>query len=959
MNKLSCIVYLSFVVLSIAGCDGHGAGESNRCGNGLKEDKEDCDGADLGGQTCKSLGFHDGTLSCSVDCTFSTEACRAIGCGNGILEPPEECDDEDLGGMTCAKLGYQDGVLSCSVDCRIDDTLCVPLPDCGNNTREGTEECDGQDLGGQTCEQMGYAGGLLGCTGSCFFDTLGCQPLPECGDGVRNGDEQCEGADLGGQSCQSIGFDGGLLACGGDCMFDTSGCSDCGNGVIEAFEECDGSDFGSATCLSEAGHASGALSCRSDCTIDGSGCYTCGDTTLNGPEVCDSTNLDGESCASQSSHPHGTIRCGPDCLTFDVTDCNTCGNGVLEAQEICDSGNLAGESCLTITGHDSGALACETDCLSFVKTGCYTCGNGVTEGPEICDGIDLSGETCVSQTGHLEGALSCGADCLTFDSSGCYTCGNGTIEGPEQCDGAALASQTCSTQTGHLHGQLACDAGCLAFDTSGCHTCGNGIPEVFEICDDGNLQMNDSCPDGFEAGCKPAICGDGFVWNTDGGNEVCDGQNMDGRTCLSETGYQDGELLCSTDCLDFSSTDCHTCGNGIVEGPETCEDGNTIDYDGCTDCRITEFKIHTSGQNSAYPRIAMAQDASFVVVWEGKNQGWYSYIYGQRFDSSGTEDGSEFTVSTNPGSTSAISAAPDGSFVITWDRESSNCVFGQRYDVFGNPLGGNFQVNTDITNTQFRSEVSMGNDGRFVVVWEGWPNDSPRIYGRGYDPSGSPTGSVFRVDSSSYFPQEEPDVAMSPLDNSFMVVWSGKTQTGVMTIFGSRYGSSGSGLVQLNALNNLTADILFPAVSYAPDGSHVVTWATAGLEFGTSDIYTRVFDPSGNPLGIEFLTNEYTQGHQLHPRVRTAADGSFVVVWMSANQDGSSYGVFGRRFDATGFPLDPEFQVNTYTTGSQDYPDVAVAPDGRFVVVWRNSHAHGIYGQRYSSAGEPLGRLPW
>lgn len=48
-----------------------------RCGNGVVEQGEACDGANLGGATCGSLGFHSGTLACTSACTFDTRACFA------------------------------------------------------------------------------------------------------------------------------------------------------------------------------------------------------------------------------------------------------------------------------------------------------------------------------------------------------------------------------------------------------------------------------------------------------------------------------------------------------------------------------------------------------------------------------------------------------------------------------------------------------------------------------------------------------------------------------------------------------------------------------------------------------------------------------------------------------------------------------------------------------------------
>jgi hypothetical protein len=53
------------------------------CGNGTIETGEDCDGSNLNGSTCQSLGFLGGTLSCSGACTYDTSACQAaISCAD-------------------------------------------------------------------------------------------------------------------------------------------------------------------------------------------------------------------------------------------------------------------------------------------------------------------------------------------------------------------------------------------------------------------------------------------------------------------------------------------------------------------------------------------------------------------------------------------------------------------------------------------------------------------------------------------------------------------------------------------------------------------------------------------------------------------------------------------------------------------------------------------------------------
>jgi len=58
------------------------------CGNGIKEGTEECDGTDLGGTTCESLGFTGGTLICTASCTLDTSGCIVPTC----IVVPGECN---------------------------------------------------------------------------------------------------------------------------------------------------------------------------------------------------------------------------------------------------------------------------------------------------------------------------------------------------------------------------------------------------------------------------------------------------------------------------------------------------------------------------------------------------------------------------------------------------------------------------------------------------------------------------------------------------------------------------------------------------------------------------------------------------------------------------------------------------------------------------------------------------
>ena len=61
------------------------------------------------------------------------------------------------------------------------------------------------------------------------------------------------------------------------------------------------------------------------------------------------------------------------------------------------------------------------------------------------------------------------------------------------------------------------------------------------------------------------------------------GSNFNGQLGIGTSGF-------STDLSIYTCAVSQVCGNGVVEGTEQCDDGNTNDFDGCTGCRLdTDF----------------------------------------------------------------------------------------------------------------------------------------------------------------------------------------------------------------------------------------------------------------------------------------------------------------------------------------------------------------------------------
>jgi hypothetical protein len=186
---------------------------------------------------------------------------------------------------------------------------------------------------------------------------------------------------------------------------------------------------------------------------------------------------------------------------------------------------------------------------------------------------------------------------------------------------------------------------------------------------------------------------------------------------------------------------------------------------------------------------------------------------------------------------------------------------------------------------------------------------------------------------------------------NFVVVWSSDTQDGSDDgIYGQRYASSGVPLGPEFRVNTYTTNgQTTPSVAADTAGNFVVTWESAqdGSSYG---VFGQRYDNAGAPLGPEFRVNTYTTNGQSKPSVAADTAGNFVVVWES-DQDGLSIGVFGQRYDNAGAPLGPEFRVNTYTTNGQTTPSVATGTAGNFVVAWtsytQDGSSDGVFGQRY------------
>lgn len=134
------------------------------------------------------------------------------------------------------------------------------------------------------------------------------------------------------------------------------------------------------------------------------------------------------------------------------------------------------------------------------------------------------------------------------------------------------------------------------------------------------------------------------------------------------------------------------------------------------------------------------------------------------------------------------------------------------------------------------------------------------------------------------------------------------------------------------------------------------------------DIFLRVFPADGGDPSDPVRVNTYVDDAQHYPKIAINNDGSFLVVWLSAEppepEDPFLRNVVrSQAFDANANPVGNEQLLSTLdpllTTDNK--ADVAALPSGEYIVVWRssqtpeqNDNSTTIQGRRIGANGVPL-----
>ena len=414
------------------------------------------------------------------------------------------------------------------------------------------------------------------------------------------------------------------------------------------------------------------------------------------------------------------------------------------------------------------------------------------------------------------------------------------------------------------------------------------------------------------------------------------------------------------------------------------------------------------GREQSTKSVAIDHDGDFVVVWTSYGQddpsdpsgaGVFFRLYDRNNNPLTGETLVNVTTTDNQKNPSVAMDA-DGDFTIVWqsegqDADGSSGVFARRFNAVGQPLGGEMSVHSETINQQFHPDIAMDDDGNFVVVWGSsgqqfsYFND---VHGQRFNYLGQRLGSQFLVNTANTagLPGFEvgASVAMDPAGN-FVVAWDQivAQQNGQITdsqimaqLFDAAGAPVGAAFVADTGAGAGGADTervaRNPQLATDESGNFAMVWESFnGLDydvfFQTFTLDTTADPPAVAPLASGPVNQLVFGGHQVNPSVAIDADGDFAVVWNGAGGtidaltpngqsvgDVDDNGIFIRKLDATASFITSQTRVNMTQGGIQEFPTIAIEPDGDMIVVWSGQgigDRHGIFARRYGEETDLVG----
>ena len=314
------------------------------------------------------------------------------------------------------------------------------------------------------------------------------------------------------------------------------------------------------------------------------------------------------------------------------------------------------------------------------------------------------------------------------------------------------------------------------------------------------------------------------------------------------------------------------------------------------------------------------------------------------------------TTSVGGGRSTVASMGGNGDSIVLIFDINVKGTFMQRYDRSGNVMQAN-----EWYLGQGNMLASIDGQGNFIIVKELYDGSNNGVFATIYDRNANIKVNQFRVNNLTTGRQVAADVSMNR-NGDFAIVWNNFATDGSGGVYTKRYQLNGAALGSEVFVSNGGYQQEAMSIDLDQTGKFAIAMHRQVPRTNQIDIWGQRFDASGNLQGSPFRANSYLTGTQAGPDIAMDAVGNFVITWESWNQDGNEWGIYAQRYAVNGAKRGGEFLVNTTTTNSQQFTRAAMAGDGSFVITWEHNVSFVlpnilpvIHARQYDVNGIPLG----
>lgn len=390
--------------------------------------------------------------------------------------------------------------------------------------------------------------------------------------------------------------------------------------------------------------------------------------------------------------------------------------------------------------------------------------------------------------------------------------------------------------------------------------------------------------------------------------------------------------------------------------------------------------------DQVFPRVSIKPTGGYLVWQDNRTDGSGLGVSALKLDSSLSSIFSPFKVNQTDAfdqERPAVTMLNDGGAAFVWDggRQGFQHVYARFLTPAGTWATPEIMVNTPTNVYQRDASIATLTGGNVVVTWCSFnqvsSNSLRDVYFQMLTPAGAKVGGETRVNQFTTYNQRS--AAVAPLsDGRFVVVWISEQQNAAFAtavdfvngtgpaqigrasvdVYGRLFDQLGAPVGNEFLINTATNVCAEPSVAAAVDGGFGVAWMEKNL-LNVSNSWDIVFRPfSANVMGgTARIVNTRTYGDQLAPKL-AAMGTDFLAVWTSMGQDGSREGVFGQFLRGDGTPLYSEFRANSTVLSQQIHPVVASDGVERFLTAW-TSYSPGtgsfdLFAQRFVNTNAPL-----